>query len=94
MMRAMGPPVEPFRTVLYPVFMNISDLETEALNLPASDRARLAEALLESLEALSDEENRRLWLEEAQRRDAELDKDPSRGRAAADVFRDARSRLA
>ena len=74
--------------------MNISDLETEALNLPAPDRARLAEVLLESLEALSDEENRRLWIEEAQRRDAELDKDPSRGRTSAEVFRDARSRLA
>ena len=33
------------------------------------------------------------WLEEARRRDAELDADPSRGRPAEDAFRDARARL-
>jgi len=74
--------------------VTLSDLETEALKLPAEERARLAEMLLRSLEALSDEENTRLWMEEARRRDAELDADPSRGRPAEDVFRDARARLA
>ena len=73
--------------------VNLPDLEAEALKLPAAERARLAEILLESLDALSDEENARLWVEEAARRDAELDADPSRGRPAADVFRDARARL-
>ncbi len=73
--------------------MNLPDLETEALKLPVADRAQLAETLLESLDALTDEENRRLWIEEARRRDAELDADPSRGRPAEDVFRDARARL-
>jgi putative addiction module component (TIGR02574 family) len=69
------------------------DLETEALKLPATERAQLAEALLESLDELSAEEHQRLWTEEAARRDAELDADPSRGRPAEDVFRDARARL-
>lgn len=73
--------------------MNLPDLEAEALKLPVAERARLAETLLESLDALSEEENRRLWVEEAARRDAELDADPSRGRPAAEVFRDARARL-
>ncbi|MFT3766605.1 MAG: addiction module protein [Minicystis sp.] len=73
--------------------MDLPDLETEALKLPVADRARLAETLLESLDTLTEEENRRLWIEEARRRDAELDADPSRGRPAADVFRDARARL-
>jgi putative addiction module component (TIGR02574 family) len=73
--------------------VNLPDLETEALKLPVADRARLAETLLESLDTLTDEENRRLWIEEARRRDAELDADPSRGRPAEDVFRDARARL-
>lgn len=73
--------------------MNLLDLESEALKLPTADRARLAETLLESLDTLTDEENRRLWIEEARRRDAELDADPSRGRPAEDVFRDARARL-
>ena len=73
--------------------MNLPDLEVEALKLPVAERARLAETLLESLDVLSDEEHRRLWTEEATRRDAELAADPSRGRPSADVFRDARSRL-
>jgi putative addiction module component (TIGR02574 family) len=73
--------------------VNLPDLETEVLKLPVADRARLAETLLESLDTLTDEENRRLWIEEARRRDAELDADPSRGRPAEDVFRDARARL-
>lgn len=72
--------------------VNLHDLEAEALKLPVDERARLAEALLESLDALPGEEHRRLWTEEAVRRDAELDVDPSRGRPAEDVFREARTR--
>jgi putative addiction module component len=49
--------------------MRTEELEVEALKLPPKDRARLAEKLLHSLETLSDEENARLWAEEAQRRD-------------------------
>lgn len=73
--------------------MNLPELETEALKLPVAERGRLAEALLESLDALTDEEIRHLWIEEATRRDAQLDTDPSRARPAEDVFRDARARL-
>ncbi|MCC7018156.1 MAG: addiction module protein [Ardenticatenales bacterium] len=73
--------------------MKLPELETEALKLPVADRARLAETLLESLDALSEEENRRLWIDEARRRDADLDADPAGGRPAEDVFRDARARI-
>lgn len=73
--------------------MNVMDIEAEALKLPIVDRARLAEALLQSLDALSEEDHQRLWTEEAQRRDAELDADPTKGRPAAEVFRAARARL-
>ena len=73
--------------------MSTDELEVEALKLAPQDRARLAEKLLQSLETLSDEENARLWAEEAQRRDQAWDGDPSMGRSAADVFRDARARL-
>lgn len=69
--------------------MTLSELETKALKLPAEERARLAEILMESLDALSDEENTRLWIEEARRRDD----DRSRGQPAEDVCRDARARL-
>jgi putative addiction module component (TIGR02574 family) len=73
--------------------MSTEELEAEALKLAPQDRARLAEKLLQSLESLSDEENAKLWAEEAERRDQALDADPSVGRVSADVFRDARARL-
>ena len=53
--------------------MSLKELEAEAMKLDPNARARLAGKLLESLENLSEEENTRLWAEEAQRRDAEMD---------------------
>lgn len=73
--------------------MSIEELEAEALKLDPQARARLAKKLLASLEALSDEENERLWTEEADRRDADWDSAPGSGRPAADVLRDARAKL-
>ena len=43
--------------------------------------------------SLSDEENARVWAEEAQRRDHAWDANQEAGRPAVDVFRDARERL-
>ena len=40
-----------------------------------------------------DEELQRVWIEEALRRDAELDSGVASSRDAEDVFRDARARL-
>jgi len=71
--------------------MSTEELEAEALKLSPRERARLAERLLESLENLTDEENENLWAEEAARRDAAWD--GSAARPAADVLREARSRL-
>jgi broad specificity phosphatase PhoE len=73
--------------------MSIEEIEAEALKLDPKARARLAERLLESLEALSDQENERLWAEEAERRDAEWDAAPGTARPAVDVLRDARTKL-
>ena len=73
--------------------MSIDELEAEALRLDPKSRARLAERLLASLEDLSEEENGRLWAEEAARRDAEWDRTSAPARLADDVFRDARTRL-
>jgi hypothetical protein len=42
---------------------------------------------------LFDEDLERLWIEEALRRDAELDSGVASSRDAEDVFRDARARL-
>lgn len=71
--------------------MSTEELEIEALKLPPQDRARLAERLLESLENLSNDENERLWAEEAARRDSAWES--SVARPAAAVLRDARSRM-
>jgi putative addiction module component (TIGR02574 family) len=73
--------------------VNLTELEAEALKLDPANRARLAERLLESLETLSEQENQQVWLDEAARRDADLEADPSKGRPAEGVFRDARARL-
>ena len=73
--------------------MTIHEIESEALRLHPSERARLAERLLDSLETLPDEENARLWADEAERRDRAWDANGNAGRSAAEVFRDARARL-
>ena len=73
--------------------MRTKELEDAALKLTPSERVRLAERLLESLEGLSDEDNARLWAEEAARRDSAWDASPMTGRDAADVFRDAKARV-
>lgn len=73
--------------------MSTEELEAEALKLAPRERARLAGKLLESLDHLSADENARLWIEEAQRRDSEWDSNPTIGRSAEEVLRDARVRL-
>ena len=75
------------------MLMSIDELEAEMLKLDPSARAHLAERLLESLETLSEEENTKLWTEEAERRDRAWDPAASQGRPASDVFGDARGRL-
>jgi len=46
----------------------VKALEDEALTLPVSQRAVLAQHLLDSLDDIDEQENERLWLDEAQRR--------------------------
>ena len=50
-----------------------AQLAEEALKLPARAKAELARQLLASLEPLPEAEIDRLWLDEAERRDRELD---------------------
>ena len=73
--------------------MSLTELEAEALKLDPKSRASLAGKLLASLENLSDEENTRLWAEEAQRRALEMDAQPDSAASAKDVFREARAKL-
>ena len=74
--------------------MNLEELEAEVLKLDSHARAQLAAKLLQSLEALADAENERLWAEEALHRHEELETGAAIPRAAEDVFREARARLA
>jgi len=73
--------------------MKPEEIEAAALKLDPKGRARLAGRLLDSLEALSPEENARIWAEEAQRRCEALDAGTLSSRSADEVFRDARARL-
>jgi len=47
---------------------NSREIEKQAQELPAEDRARLALALIESLDQGKDEDAEELWLDEAERR--------------------------
>ena len=60
--------------------MTIEEIKAEALQLTPEGRADLARELLASLDAMNDAEVERLWLDEAERRLAQLD----RGEALAD----------
>ncbi len=53
--------------------MEIDKIETEALDLPPKERAKLAHRLLESLDTVSEQEAELIWIEEAKRRAGELD---------------------
>jgi hypothetical protein len=66
--------------------MSVEDLKEEALRLDPEARAYLARELLASLDAMTDSEIEELWLQEAMRRDAELDNGTARSYAADEVF--------
>ena len=53
--------------------MSVDELKAEALRLAPQTRAYLARELPASLDALGDAEIEKLWLDEAVRRDEELD---------------------
>jgi len=53
--------------------MTVDELMREVLALDAKARASIAHELLKSLESLTEAEIEQLWIEEAQRRGAEID---------------------
>lgn len=73
--------------------MDTETIEREALDLPASDRARLAQQLLLSLDDLSESELNELWLDEAERRAREIDQGLVQLVPAEEVSRKARTLL-
>ena len=67
--------------------MNDEQLEAEIMKLDMDARARLAEKLILSLDAPSDEENLRLWVAEAERRLRDLREGRAKEIPAEEVFR-------
>lgn len=72
--------------------LTLNEIEAEALRLPEEDRARLFESLLRSFdESTYEEENTRVWAEEAARRDQAMESGEEPGIPAEEVFRRLRS---
>ena len=72
--------------------MSVDELRAEILRLSPEARADLARELLASLEGLSEAEVEKLWLDEAIRRDEELDSATARAYPADEVLNRARAR--
>jgi putative addiction module component (TIGR02574 family) len=73
--------------------MNDEQLEAEIMKLGLDARARLAEKLILSLDAPSDEENLGLWVAEAERRLRDLREGRAKEIPAEEVFRRARQAI-
>lgn len=69
------------------------DVLAAALSLDRKERAELAHRLIVSLDELSDEENERLWAEEADRRVRELREGRAKEIPGNQVMADARALL-
>jgi putative addiction module component (TIGR02574 family) len=69
------------------------DLESKALKLSRSERARLAQRLISSLEPGLDPDAEKLWLQDAEHRLGELKSGKVAGIPAEKVIRKARSML-
>lgn len=72
--------------------MTVDELKAAALRLAPQARADLARDLLNSLDQLSEMEIERLWLEEAARRDRELDAGTVQALPADEVLARAKAR--
>ncbi len=68
--------------------MSIQEIESQALRLPASQRAQLAQHLIASLDEADEVE--RAWADEAARRSDALRSGTAEALSAPDVFADAR----
>jgi putative addiction module component (TIGR02574 family) len=69
------------------------ELESKALKLSRSARARLAQRLISSLDQKTDADAEKLWLKEAERRLGELESGKVAGIPAEKVIKKARSSL-
>ena len=72
--------------------MTLEELKEEALRLKPEARASLARELLGSLDSLTEAEVEKLWVEEAARREDELDSGTAEAHPADEVLGRARAR--
>jgi putative addiction module component (TIGR02574 family) len=72
---------------------NLEELESEVLSLGLEGRAQLAEKLILSLDAPTEEENLNLWVAEAERRLKELKEGKAKEIPAEEAFRRARAAI-
>ena len=73
--------------------LGIEEIKAEALKLSPEARATLARELLASLDSIDAGQMEKLWLDEAVRRDKELDAGTARAFPADEVLRRAKERL-
>ena len=74
--------------------MTVDELNRAAMDLAPTERASLARELLVSLDALTEPEVERLWLEEAERRRLLVEAGETRLVPMDEVFAQARARRA
>ncbi|MBS3976023.1 MAG: addiction module protein [Syntrophomonadaceae bacterium] len=72
--------------------MSVDKIKTEALRLSPEARAYLARELLLSLDTMNEADIEKLWIDEAIRRDEELDSGRVRAYPADEVLTRARAR--
>lgn len=73
--------------------LTVHQLENELFNLDLNSRALLAEKLILSIDAPTEEENLKLWVDEAERRLADLHTGKAREYPAKEVFQSVRAAL-
>lgn len=75
------------------MLLTIPQLENELLNLDINTRALLAEKLILSIDAPSEAENLKLWVDEAERRLTDLRNGKANEYPASEVFLNVRDAL-
>ena len=73
--------------------LTVPQIENELFRLDLNTRAHLAEKLILSIDAPSEVENLKLWVEEAERRLADLKAGNAREYPASEVFHSVRTAL-
>ncbi len=71
----------------------IADIERDIQELPARERAKLLRSLIADLDAPAEADSERAWLEESERRLAEIENGNARTVPGRNVLDEARSRL-